>query len=275
CAFGLWLSASRSAAGAAIIAVAAAAGWLATIRWRPRSKMIAVGAIVLLALAVGAAQLRQWARNPEYRGFTFRTQFNETTLRMIAARPLSGIGIGEYSRLSPQFLSPQLAWTYGSENAHNYFLQLAAELGVAGLVLFVWWIGAGLVRAIRALARAPGDTRLLGTFAGVAAFLGTCFTGHPFLVSAVAMPFWAQFGLLVGLAGSVLWRPEATAAAPARWPRLATAAAGVLLLAFQFAGARRDPVPPESRDITGLYEWEADAEGTRYRWSGEYASIFV
>src|SRR5262249_17599745 len=38
CAFGLWLSASRSAAGAAIIAVAAAAGWLATIRWRPRSK---------------------------------------------------------------------------------------------------------------------------------------------------------------------------------------------------------------------------------------------
>ena len=31
------------------------------------------------------------------------------------------------------FLNAQLAWVYGSENAHNYFMQVAAEIGLLGL----------------------------------------------------------------------------------------------------------------------------------------------
>ena len=85
--------------------------------------------------------------DPTYRGGGFREQFFQTSLRMIGARPLFGVGVGQYYRTSPLFLSPQLAWTYGSENAHNYFLQIGGELGLVGLGLFVVWLGAAIARA--------------------------------------------------------------------------------------------------------------------------------
>ena len=66
---------------------------------------------------------------PTFRGGGFRQQFTGASLRMMRARPVSGVGIGQYYRMSPLFLSPQLGWAYGAENAHNYFLQIGGELG--------------------------------------------------------------------------------------------------------------------------------------------------
>ncbi len=34
-------------------------------------------------------------------------------------------------------------------------------------------------------------------------------------------------------------------------------------------------MPPIGSAIDGFYEWETDSAGTRYRWTGEYASVFV
>ena len=76
---------------------------------------------------------------------------------MIDARPLFGVGVGQYYRTSPQFLSPQLAWTYGFENAHNYFLQIGGELGLVGLGLFAAWSRRHDRQTLRALAREPAD----------------------------------------------------------------------------------------------------------------------
>src|SRR5579864_7728730 len=123
---------------------------------------------------------------------------------MIGARPVFGVGVGQYYPMSSLFLSPQLAWTYGSENAHNYFLQIGGELGLVGLGLFGVWLGSMIVRSGRALALVPGDARLLGAAGGVIALMATCLTGHPLLVGEVAYPFWIQFGLVLALAGSTL-----------------------------------------------------------------------
>ncbi len=150
------------------------------------------------------------------------------------------------------------AWDYGFENAHNNFLQIGAELGLVGLGLFVAWVGTGLVRAVRALARQPRDARLLGVTCGVAAFVGTWLGGHPLLVSEVAFPFWIQFGLMLGLAGSTLLNAAADRSAverraPRAWPRVVAVAMGVCLVLAAPVSAVRGPIdPPDSQEVNAV-----------------------
>jgi hypothetical protein len=40
-------------------------------------------------------------------------------------------------------------------------------------------------------------------------------------------------------------------------------------------GTRRDIEPPQSAAVDGFHGWETGADGKRYRWTGEYASVFV
>ena len=277
---GLWFSESRSALGAAVVVVVGAATWAATSRFGIRARAATL-AVVLIALLGGAfVRARFLETDPTYRGSGFREQFTRTSLRMIGARPFFGVGEGHYYQASPLFLSPQLAWTYGAENAHNFFLQLGGELGLVGLGLFVIWLGAPIARAARAIARAPRDARLLGTAGGVMVFLITCVTGHPFLLGEVAYPFWVQFGLMTALAGSTLLN-QIVIGAPARpgTPRpfrLPIAAVAVaILLVSPVATARVDVTPPTSQAVDGFYRWETLEDGTRYRWTGLFASLFV
>jgi O-antigen ligase len=278
---GLWFSESRSALGAAAVVVVGAAMWAATSRFGIRARAATLAVVLFALLGGGFIRARFLETDPTYRGSGFREQFTQTSLRMIGARPFFGVGEGHYYQASRLFLSPQLAWTYGAENAHNFFLQLGGELGLVGLGLFVIWLGAPIARAARALACAPRDARLLGTAGGVMVFLITCVTGHPFLLGEVAYPFWVQFGLMTALAGSTLLNQTVIGGAPARlgtpWPfRLPIAAAAVaILLVSPAATARVDVTPPTSQAVDGFYGWEMLEDGTRYRWTGLFASLFV
>ena len=280
---GLWLSASRSAMASAAIVLVIAATWMLSDRHPVRTRAAALLAVLVIALAAGAVRARLLERDPTYRGAGFREQFFATSLRMIAARPVFGVGEGQYYSSSSLFLSPQLAWTYGAENAHNAFLQIGSELGLVGFGLFMWWVGATVSRAARALARAQRDGRLLGCTSGVVVFLGTCLTGHPLLIGEVAYPFWMLFGLTSGLAGSVLLSDPVAAERPFvhrqasrawRWPA-AAAAAGVILIAAPMIAVRNVVAPAESQSVDGFYGWETLEDGTRFRWTSLYASIFV
>ena len=233
-------------------------------------------------LGAGFIRARLLDADPTYRGGGFRQQFFQTSLRMIGARPLFGVGEGQYYPASPMFLSPQLAWTYGFENAHNYFLQVGGELGLVGLGLFFLWMGSACARTARALARSPLDGRLLGVGGGVMVFIATCLSGHPLLVGEVAYPFWMQFGLMSALAGSTLLNDAEIAGGLTTRPGtprapslLAVGAALVIVVLGPVTTARGEVSPPESQAVDGFYPWEQLEDGTRFRWTGEYASLFV
>jgi O-antigen ligase len=281
-AVGLWLSVSRSAAASAAIVIALALAWKTTAAWRPSTRAIALVSVLAAALAIGGARVYLLEQDPTYPGARFRTQFNATSFRMIAARPLFGVGVGQYYRTSPLFLSPQLAWAYGAENAHNYFLQVAAELGVLGLALFCAWIGVVVGRSVKSIAIEPNDVRLLGAAGGVVVLLGTCLTGHPLLIDEVAVPFWIQFGLVAGLSGSVLLNADLTAVRSrtslhrSQALPLAVAASVVCVVLLAPVSAARGTVdPPASQSVDGFYEEETSEDGTRFRWTEDYASLFV
>jgi hypothetical protein len=279
---GLWFSESRSALGAAGAVVIVGVLWASTTRFRPRARA-GVLAVVLLALLGGAAvRGRLLEADPDYRGVGFRQQFVQTSVRMIAARPLFGVGEGQYYLSSPLFLSPELASSYGAENAHNFFLQVGGELGLVGLVLFAIVLLSPLARTARALAYAPRDARLLGVGGGVTGFLITCLTGHPFLVGEVAYPFWMLFGLMAALAGATLLSEAASAgrshpsrSTPPAPSWLAAAAAIVIVVASPIAMAKAAVGPSASQAVDGFYPWETLEDGTRFRWTGPYASLFV
>ena len=279
-AVGLWFSESRTAIAAAAIAAALAAAWVRSGHWTRRARIAALGMVLVVGIGASFGRAKLLERDPTFRGGGFRQQFNATSFRMIAARPLSGVGIGQYYQTSSLFLSPRMAWIYGFENAHNYFLQVAAELGIPGIALFLIWIAAAALVIARALARVA-DPRLLGAAAGVLALLITCLTSHPLLVNEVAFSFWIQFGLALGLAESSLMNaapladhPQAGARRRKFWPVAAlTAAAIVGAAAVRVA---RGPVePPRSTVVDGLYEWETAEDGRRFRWTEGYASLFV
>ena len=271
----LWVTGSRTGVAATLIVGVAAVLCGIALRW-PRVLRNAT-LIAIIAAAIGAGAFRAWTLRHDA-GTDFRRDFNATSGRMIAARPLTGVGIGQYYDASPLFLSRFLGWFYGRENAHNFFLQLTAELGVLGAAPFLTLLALVLRKGLHAILRRPDDVRLIGCEAAAAAFLITCLTGHPLLVDEVAFPFWMLFGLLVGLSGFVPARVEGStnveATSPALSPSLIVAISAAALLVFAI-GTRRQLTPSDSPGVTGLERWETAPDGTRYRWTLDYASLFV
>jgi len=107
----------------------------------------------------------------------------KNALRMIRARPLTGVGPGEFRTACSRFedaadtrnvaRAPQEKLTY-RDHAHNLFLQVGAEAGVGGLCACVWGVVAvcGAIRARVRDERDPVRHRMAqGLAAALAAFL--------------------------------------------------------------------------------------------------------
>jgi hypothetical protein len=126
---------------------------------------------------------------------------------LFAKYPMTGVGVGQYP------LHAAEATGYGipldrtharpsmSENAHNYYLQTAAELGAPGLLLVVAILGAFLFAAVRrALGMDPGIRRslLMGSVASVVAFSVDALSDPAWTVAPTSIYFWLVLGLGVG-----------------------------------------------------------------------------
>ena len=256
----LWLTGSRSAALGGLIVGAvliAAARYRASIRiTRP---MAAVG--VVLAVAAGGAAIASVQQPAEQGSATqsvrMRTQFLVTSARMLASAPVLGVGIGRYHERSSEFMPPALRAVYPHENAHNYFAQQFAELGIVGGLLFMWLIGAGLVQGWRALRERQLEAALLALFAGAAGYLLTCVTGHPLLVPEAALPFWAIFGAVAAGENAIAGKRVATAVA---WVVVAILAVALVL------GVRAYLRPAGQPAERGFYGLETSSDGRPFVW---------
>ncbi len=195
---GLWLTASLAAilSGAAV-AVAAAIWWLSLSGARGRRH--AIIASVLLAMVVTAVVVRMSTRTDAADSFGRRWAIAQVSIATAAEAPVFGVGIGRYAlRAQPHVTDAVRAgFGEGSLEPHNYALQIAAELGLVGLVLYLW----GLVVSFRQIVvgrTATGHRCATPAAAAVAAFLLSALSGQPMLVDAVAIPLWLTLGVLVG-----------------------------------------------------------------------------
>jgi O-antigen ligase len=273
---GLWMSGSR----AALIAGAVSLGLPLTgpVWSRVRTAGAVRVALVGLALAVVIAGMlllpaRGSQQSPSI-ALRVRTELARTSLRMFASQPVFGIGIGEFYQRSGEFSSPELIALFPparNENAHNYLLQVLAELGVIGLGASIWLLTIAAKNTWARLRSPESDRLIWGVATGLLAFGLTSFAGHPLLVSEAAGPFWILFGVAAG-AGSAI---EVRERARTIHGRLLVAAVAILIATFPIRA--RQQLSASNLEHVGidLSGWRFSEDGTRYREAGSTCSVFV
>ena len=259
---GLVLTGSRAALACAALLVFSITGrWL--LRARSRKARLIV-AIAITSVVVGLLPLV--ASTGAMTSLGMRGDFNRSSLLMISARPLLGVGIGRYFWLSRLTLPPSLAWVYGLENAHDYYLQMTAELGLVGLVGFGWLLAAALRTPLASVLKGTADTATMACVSGALAYLTTAFSGHPFLVAETAIPFWLVMGIVTN--------STTRTAAPSRWPRDAAIAGGCALLLTAPFRAGAPAIHPRASD-DGFRATATDESGRVFREAEPFASLFI
>jgi O-antigen ligase len=271
---GLWLTSSRIAV-LAVPAAAAAAGLLPRLH-AGRRQALAASAIVFGALAVLALVAivlpQRGMQKSSLLAADIRFGLIETGARMIKAYPVFGIGLGGFQQRSGEFSSPELIAKFPvavHENAHNNFVQVAAETGIAGGVAFAWTI----LAAVLAVARraAAGDRLHQLMFAALAAFVITMLAGHPLLVPEAGYAFW----LLAGTAAGAALAETAPAQSSQRqgYTLAALLAVVVLTLPLRVTAAVRD-TDLDHLGIGVSSIWHVSPDDRRYREAIGEATLF-
>lgn len=120
------------------------------IKWLP-----VVGFAGVIALGVGAVAFPQFAADVATRASTSQSLFdrastNEAALRILAQRPLTGIGWEQFVHIGSDFARQSDTLPLGATKipVHNVFLGRGAELGIPGLMAFVFTLIAGPLAAL-------------------------------------------------------------------------------------------------------------------------------
>ncbi|MBX7246570.1 MAG: O-antigen ligase family protein [Candidatus Sumerlaeaceae bacterium] len=165
---------------------------------------LAIAAVIAGSFVSGTAQ--RFLQSPP-QGETSTARYRELiwrdTARMIADRPMLGTGIGNYDvgimAYASESLLQQQTGAFASERvnrAHNDYLDIAAELGLPGLILLLAalaCVGLAAWRSIRS-----GNMAHLGAISAVFATCLYCLIDFPLNNPASSLLFWTLAGALVG-----------------------------------------------------------------------------
>lgn len=175
--------------------------------------VVSVGFFLLIAPSTGGVVQRAMTiGNPNAeRGWQYRQQAWHGAEMMIKERPLTGFGLGLYPYYQSEFTHAGYSMTNTRsespirpslwENAHNAYLQTAAELGIPGLLLFIAalsaFLGMGLQRVI-GMDNGIRRTLLLGSIGSIVAFAFDGFGSPAWQFGQVSMFFWLILGIGTG-----------------------------------------------------------------------------
>jgi len=114
--------------------------------WRTKHRfrnLLLVSALVLpLSLALPMSPLHRFLNPNEDRGSTqFHLEAWKAGGRMIEAHPISGVGLGNFKALMPSYMPLAPGRIDVDTLAHNMFIEVAAELGLPALLIFlgIFW----------------------------------------------------------------------------------------------------------------------------------------
>lgn len=188
--------------------LAAAVGVGATVLLRPRSggegrRLLRLAVLLALAglLAVAAMEFGGGGTRPLQKltgtfsrvmaGGEGRQLWWAAAAAMVADRPLAGVGTGRFREEYPAYQGRVIASRAGGnravpaaapvESPHNDYLQVAAELGIPGLLLLLGALGTILWSGVRAWRRGTEAERgrRAGALGGLAALLAAALVGYP------------------------------------------------------------------------------------------------
>jgi O-antigen ligase len=210
----------------------------------------------------------------------------QTAVLMFQDHPLFGIGIGRVFRLFANYNRLVGGAPEGARfSAHNTFLNVAAEMGIVGLLAFLTLLGVTFGVAIRTLRRAAGGAgpnrelvwMMVGLIAGLAAYTLTMIPGDRLILREDVVTFAALLAIVACLR-AVIPAPAATAGSPpARreiWMRRSALIVMAALLATVPVRAMLERRGIKLDRVTfGLHDVEGAAD-QRFRWTSGHATYY-
>jgi len=197
------LSASRGGVVSVMVALALYS-FLLGIRRGPRKKGRAVPIILsfVLALVVWVGKGPSLSRlstlfEPSIIENT-RPVIWRDTMGLVGHFPILGTGLGTFRHIYPAYQTVSFPRLFN--HAHNDYVELVAEMGLAGFLLAIGALGFTLAWSIRRWFRRRDPYAVglaLGAFTAVAAFLVHSLVDFNFHIPANAMAFSAVLGILV------------------------------------------------------------------------------
>jgi putative inorganic carbon (HCO3(-)) transporter len=170
---------------------------------RTRRWLLVVGLLALgLAVLVGPQHLRervQTIADPDDVTVKERIYMWRSGIAMWREHPWLGVGPGGVKREYRHYTQAE-ALRKRTGHVHNSALQILVELGVAGLLAWLWIWAAFFTQAVRLLRRLPvaamGERALVaGSIAAITGFLVAGMSEHTFGDSEVVMLAWVIVGL--------------------------------------------------------------------------------
>ncbi len=205
----------------------------------------------------------------------------DQALGMIREYPLTGTGVGSFYQVSRYYHFSQKAHPHRLENAHNYYLQFGAELGLPALAVFLSLLLVLFRSAIPFLTLPPQDPSqvqqaqassgvlyLNGLIFGVSAFLSAMLTDHHLLLSTHQFLFWFA---CFGISSAVKFNAAGNNAVKSNFMQESKWVSALLLILFVVVGSAHaynyfTGKTPHGRYEYGYYKYQR-VNGERMRWT--------
>ena len=134
-----------------------------------------------------------------------RFSIYRTSLNMIQHHPVVGVGVNTYCLNFQKYKVHEKEDLAGDTQwyAHNIYLHMAGEIGLIGLLIFIWLLFRVFKYWVYFYRRVSDDEFLkvcsLGIVAGLMAFLINGMTETNLYYAKIATFFWFQIGLLLAI----------------------------------------------------------------------------
>ncbi len=155
-----------------------------SLLWRGRLGAITMAALFAIVLAFSYGALVK-VGSREFDPNFGRLEFAETTWRAVKQNWLLGAGFGTFDLVYPFYENPEMVFPEYVNHAHNDFLEVALEGGVAAVVLFLAYV-AMAARRVAQVGRQPLG-RLV--FLSILVILLHSVVDYPLRTMAIAMIF--------------------------------------------------------------------------------------
>ena len=149
-----------------------------------------------------------------------RIKLAQIALDIIRDHPLVGVGLNNYSLVSPRYGGIVIGREY---IVHSAFLLIAAETGLIGLAAFAIFLAVLLIKSWQIIIRAPNDTIWIagvGIFSAYVALVLHSLVDYALLGS---LQLITQFWLLAGLTAALIQRVDHKEQEAVRVPNVSNA----------------------------------------------------
>ncbi|MFX0195088.1 MAG: O-antigen ligase family protein [Candidatus Hodarchaeota archaeon] len=167
-----------------------------------KPKAFLMGSIFLLTITIIVFTLRETIvlrlYSDDHGSALSRIPMMRIAFEMIKQNPVFGIGINNYIEVMANYDPTGLAYCY-FHPVHNVYLQIAAEIGVFGLCIFLWFLFVLYREALQNFKKSLdfASNIRIGLIGGITALLVHSMVNNGSVGDGIFILFWLFTGLLV------------------------------------------------------------------------------